>query len=50
MGALGLQGCRPCPQTQSHPVSAFLSTAFVSKQEGSEVVRRLRRYLDPWLG
>ncbi|KAF3822956.1 osteocalcin [Mirounga angustirostris] len=23
---------------------------FVSKQEGSEVVRRLRRYLDPWLG
>ncbi|XP_032254281.1 osteocalcin [Phoca vitulina] len=24
--------------------------AFVSKQEGSEVVRRLRRYLDSWLG
>lgn len=25
-------------------------TAFVSKQEGSEVVKRLRRYLDPGLG
>ncbi|DAA31754.1 osteocalcin [Bos indicus] len=24
--------------------------AFVSKQEGSEVVKRLRRYLDHWLG
>ncbi|KAM9692285.1 osteocalcin isoform 2-T2 [Dama dama] len=24
--------------------------AFVSKQEGSEVVKRLRRYLDPGLG
>ncbi|XP_057582586.1 osteocalcin [Hippopotamus amphibius kiboko] len=24
--------------------------AFVSKQEGSEVVKRLRRYLDGWLG
>lgn len=24
--------------------------AFVSKQEGSEVVKRFRRYLDHWLG
>uniref|UniRef100_A0A452UVP3 Osteocalcin n=1 Tax=Ursus maritimus TaxID=29073 RepID=A0A452UVP3_URSMA len=32
------------------PSLPFCSTAFISKREGSEVVRRLRRYLDSGLG
>lgn len=41
---------RCASQALSHLILPFCSTAFVSKQEGSEVVRRLRRYLDSWLG
>lgn len=37
-------------QTGSPLTLPLCSTAFVSKQEGSEVVKRLRRYLDPGLG
>ncbi|XP_006097865.1 osteocalcin isoform X1 [Myotis lucifugus] len=39
-------------QTDAKPSGAESDrgAAFVSKQEGSEVVKRLRRYLDPGLG
>lgn len=37
-------------QTGSPLTLPLCYTAFVSKQEGSEVVKRLRRYLDPGLG
>lgn len=32
------------------PPDPGFSTAFVSRQEGSEVVKRLRRFVDPGLG
>uniref|UniRef100_A0AC11BWK9 Bone gamma-carboxyglutamate protein n=1 Tax=Ovis aries TaxID=9940 RepID=A0AC11BWK9_SHEEP len=41
----------PCwPDAKPGDAESGKGTAFVSKQEGSEVVKRLRRYLDPGLG
>ncbi|XP_077852407.1 osteocalcin isoform X1 [Macaca mulatta] len=37
-------------QAGAKPSGAESSKAFVSKQEGSEVVKRPRRYLYQWLG
>lgn len=38
------------PETRSLLTPRPLPAAFVSKQEGSEVAKRLRRYLDQGLG